>query len=69
MNIETILSEPLRRAVQSAYERRDYTAAIFDAVYFLGDVIRERSGLDCDGVALIGQAERVNKNETPSVKV
>ena len=73
MNIETSLSEPLRRAVQSAYERREYTAAILDAVYYLSEVIRERSGLDSDGVALVGQAFggkpprlKVNKLESES---
>ncbi len=73
MNIETRLSEPLRRAVESAYDRRDYTAAILDAIFFLGDVIRERTGLDCDGVALVGQAFggkspklKVNKLESES---
>jgi len=73
MNIETVVSEPLRRAVKDSYERRDFTAAIMDAIYFLGDAIRERSGLDSDGVALIGQAFggkspmlKVNRLETES---
>jgi len=73
MNIETVLSEHLHRAVESAYARRDYTGAILDAVYYLSEVIRERTGLDADGVALVGQAFggkspklKINKLETES---
>jgi uncharacterized protein (TIGR02391 family) len=75
MNIQSQLSERVWHAIQSSYENRNYTAAIMDAVYFLSDLIRERSGLDSDGVSLAGQAFggtspklKINKLETESEK-
>lgn len=56
MNIETRIDKRLWAAVQQSYESRNYSAAILDAVYFLTSVIREKSGLEGDGVALVGQA-------------
>lgn len=56
MNIQTILDERLWRALQSSYENRNFTAAILDAIYFLNDMIRQKTGLESDGTALAGQA-------------
>jgi len=56
MNLETRLNTRMWEAIQSSYEKRDFTGAIKDAIYFLSDVIREKSGLEGDGVALVGQA-------------
>lgn len=56
MNIETRLDKRLWSAIQSAYEARNFTAAILDAIYFLSNIIREKTGLESDGVALAGQA-------------
>ena len=42
--------------IQNSYESRNYTGAIHDAIYFLSDLIREKSGLASDGLALVGQA-------------
>lgn len=56
MSLANQIDERLWQAVQSAYTNGDYTAAILDSVYFLGDVIRDRTGLDADGVALVGAA-------------
>ena len=56
MNIETKLDSRLWQSIRGAYESRNYTGAILDAVYFLSDLIREKSGLDSDGVPLVGKA-------------
>jgi uncharacterized protein (TIGR02391 family) len=56
MNLETRLDTRLWTSIQSSYEKRDFTGAIKDAIYFLSDVIRDKSGLEGDGVALVGQA-------------
>jgi uncharacterized protein (TIGR02391 family) len=56
MNLETRLEPRLWETVRTSLEARKFTAAILDAVYLLSDVIRERSGLEGDGVALIGAA-------------
>lgn len=75
MNIETTIDERLWAAVQSTYASRNFTGAILDALYFMSDLIREKTGLQSDGAALAGQALggkspklRVNKLETESEK-
>ena len=73
MDLKARLAEPLWAAIETTYESRNYTGAILDAMYYLGDVIREKTGLNSDGVALVGQAFggkspklRVNKLQTES---
>lgn len=66
MNLESRLDTHLWEAVRSSVESRNYTAAILDSVHFLSDVIRERSSLEGDGVALIGAAFG---GPTPPLKV
>jgi len=56
MNLETRLDPKLWEAVRTSLEVRKFTAAILDGIHLLSDVIRERSGLEGDGVALIGGA-------------
>ncbi len=56
INLETYLDHRLWIAIQSSYEKESFTGAIMDSIYFLSDLIRDKSGLDLDGVALIGQA-------------
>jgi len=56
MNLETSLEPRLWEAVRASVEARKFTGAILDAIYLLSDVIRERSGLEGDGVPLIGSA-------------
>jgi uncharacterized protein (TIGR02391 family) len=66
MNLETTLDRRLWNAVRLSVEARKYTSAILDAIHLLTDVIRDRSGLDGDGVALVGQAFGGN---SPKLKV
>ncbi len=56
MDIRTELLEDLWAAIQTKYESRSYTSAILDALYYLGNTIREKTGLQSDGVPLVGQA-------------
>jgi uncharacterized protein (TIGR02391 family) len=56
MNLETSLEPRLWETVRASWEARKFTNAILDAIYMLSDVIRERSGLEGDGVPLIGAA-------------
>lgn len=56
MDIRTELVEELWAAIQTKYESRNYTSAILDALYYLGNIIREKTGLQSDGVPLVGQA-------------
>ena len=73
MSLNTSLAEHLWAAIDAAYESRNYTGAVLDAMYYLGDIIREKAGLQSDGVALVGQALggksprlKVNKLQTES---
>jgi uncharacterized protein (TIGR02391 family) len=56
MNLATTLQPRLWEAVRASMEARNFTPAILDGVHLLSDVIRERSGLEGDGVALVGAA-------------
>ena len=56
MNIETRLEPRLWEAVRESFEARRFSGAVLDAVHFLSDTIRERTGLESDGVQLIGAA-------------
>lgn len=66
MNLETKLDPRLWDAIRASYENRNFTGAILDAMYFLSDLVRERTGLESDGVALVGQAFGGN---APKLKV
>ena len=66
MNLQAKIGEDLSRAVEGAYEHGDYSAAIVDAIHFLGDLIRDRSGLDSDAAALVGAAFG---GQSPKLKV
>jgi uncharacterized protein (TIGR02391 family) len=73
MNLEAKISSRLWSEVKSNYEARNYTGAILDSIYFLSDLIRQRTGLEADGVSLVGQAFggkspklKVNKLQTES---
>lgn len=66
MNLQTKLDERLWDAIQSTYESRNFSASILDAIHFLSELIRERSGLDGDGANLVGRAFG---GKTPVLKV
>lgn len=56
MNFETLLDKRLYQAIETSYVSRNYTGAILDAIYFLSNLIRDKTGLESDGPSLIGQA-------------
>ncbi len=56
MNPEGTINSGLWEAVSKDYETGNFSAAILNAVQFLGDLIREKTGLESDGVALVGNA-------------
>jgi uncharacterized protein (TIGR02391 family) len=56
MNLESTLDTRLFKAIETSYTDRNFTGAILDAVHFLGQLIRDKSGLEADGLALVGQA-------------
>ena len=76
MEIEELIRSDLWKAIQAHYERYDYTEAVRDAIFFICEIVREKSGLvDKDGSKLIDEALLgktpallINKNETTTEK-
>jgi uncharacterized protein (TIGR02391 family) len=75
LSIEKQIDIKLWDAVHKPYQQNDFTSVILDAIQYLGDTIREKSGLNSDGVNLVGEAFgggkpkiRVNRFETESEK-
>ncbi len=73
MNLETLVDKRIWESIEQSYKAGSYSSAIKDAMHFLSDLIREKSGLEGDGVALIGNAFggkspklKVNKMQTES---
>ena len=71
MNLQTHIRPELWLAIQSTYEAGNYSHAVLDAMHYLTDLLREKSGVDGDGASLVGQALggdaprlRVNKLQT-----
>lgn len=54
--LDTLLDPRLWKAVAEPFQAGDYRTAIIDGIQFLGDLIREKTALESDGVALIAQA-------------
>ena len=66
MNLETKLDSRVWEAVRNSFEENNFTGAILDAIYFLSELIREKTGLETDGIALIGQAFG---GKSPKIKI
>ena len=71
MNLQTHIKKDLWLAVQSTYEAGNFSHAILDAMHHLSNVLRDKTGADGDGAALVGQALggesprlRINKLQT-----
>lgn len=64
--LETQIDERLWRSVKKNYEGRNYSESILDSVYFLSNLLRDKTGLESDGVALVGQALGGNQ---PQIKI
>lgn len=74
-HIKQHIEERLWNFIKRSYNSEDYKNAILDSIQFIGDVIREKSGLDSDGNQLIGNAFggtspkiKLNKLKTESEK-
>jgi uncharacterized protein (TIGR02391 family) len=75
MNLKTHISNNLWLAIQSNYENGDFNGAILDAIHYLSNLLREKTGVDGDGSSLIGQVFggehprlRINKLQTETEK-
>jgi Protein of unknown function (Hypoth_ymh) len=56
MDIESRIDDRLWQAVESPYPSRDYRTAILDSIHFIGQLVRDKAGLESDGAVLAGEA-------------
>lgn len=56
MNLETEIARELWQSIRRSYESQAWSNAILDAIHYLGDVLRAKTGLQSDGTALVGQS-------------
>lgn len=75
INLKDNIEERLWNSIKKNYNSENYTNAILDSIQFLGDIIREKSGLEGDGQTLVGSAFggenpkiKLNKQQTESEK-
>lgn len=66
INLKTKINDDLWRSIKRNYESESYSEAILDAIYYLNNLIRNKTGLKSDGTNLIGQAFG---GEKPKIKV
>ena len=74
-HIKQHIEERLWNFIKRSYNSEDYKNAILDSIQFVGDIIRDKSGLDNDGNQLVGSAFggsnpkiKLNKLKTESEK-
>jgi len=75
MDLRTHIKPDLWKAVESTYQNGNYAHSIVDAMHYLSDFLREKTGVEGDGASLVGQALggdpprlRVNKLQTDTEK-
>jgi uncharacterized protein (TIGR02391 family) len=66
MGLSSELDPRLIEYISSAYEKGNFSAAILDSIFCLGDVLREKSNSEKDGTALINE---VLSGKNPTLKI
>jgi len=66
MNLKTQIKDELWLTISNSYEAENYRNAILDAMQYLSDLLREKSGSDNDGAKLVADATGGNN---PKVKI
>lgn len=69
MGLDTRIKPELWASLERSYSSGNYTHAIQDAMSFVTDTIRDKSGLDGDGDSLVGQALGFGKNKRPKLMI
>lgn len=55
-NMKNLLDERLWLFIKRNYTYENYSSAVLDSIQFIGDLVRDKSGLETDGNNLVGQA-------------
>jgi uncharacterized protein (TIGR02391 family) len=69
MSIEEKINIDLWDSIRSSYSSGNYSHAIKDAMSFITQVLRDKSGLDGDGDSLVGQALGSGKSQQPNLMI
>jgi len=69
MGLEASIKSELWAAVERSYLSENYSHAIKDAMSFVTDIIRDKSGLDGDGDSLVGQALGFDNSNKPKLMI
>jgi len=75
LDLKTNIDQELWKIIEKNYCNEIYSSSILDAMHYLTETIRNKTGLESDGVSLIGQAFggdnpkiQINKQQTESEK-
>ncbi len=69
MNIETYIKSDLWSAIEHSYASGNYSHAIKDAMAFVTEILRDKSGLDDDGDKLVSQALGFSSANPPRIMI
>jgi uncharacterized protein (TIGR02391 family) len=69
MSLKSNIKPELWLAIESSYTSSNYSHAIRDAMSFVTNVLRDKSGLDGDGDALVGRALGFKQNKRPRLMI
>lgn len=69
MNLESQIRPELWAAISHSYESENYTHAIKDAMSFVTDILRDKTGLDGDGKELVGKALGFSAGKPPKLQI
>ena len=69
MNLETLVKPELWNAIEHSYKSGNYSHAIQDAMAFVTEVLRDKSGLDGDGDKLVTRALSFSDRKPPKLKI
>lgn len=56
MNLQTHISERLWESIEAPYQAGNFSHSVLEALHFVTEALRQKSGIDADGVGLVGQA-------------
>lgn len=69
INLETHIRPELWGAISNSYLAEDYTNSIKDAMGYLTEFLREKSGEDGDGYQLVGKVLNFNDSKRPKLQI
>jgi uncharacterized protein (TIGR02391 family) len=69
MNLESSINPELWKAIEASYESENYSHAIEDAMAFVTETLRDKSGIDGDGKQLVGKTLGFSPGKPPKIQL